>query len=151
MNNWKQWIWLIYISRDNPLLFGLIQTWPCSDIEQVWILKIEYCTQLHIKQPILSRTHILRLRYSTTCAYSIHGIVKYGYSCNMVQYNIDNCNNNKWKLQHWRETFAHVLTSSAMRDTYWSKTLFFRQTQTRLHQTIACTPDVLRTIKSLEK
>ena len=81
----------IKVCTVSPLFFGLIQTGSCQESEKVRTLKSEYSTVQYCTVNIqYCLAHILidynMVQYAYTVLYER---VKYGYTCNRVQYNIN--------------------------------------------------------------
>ena len=79
---------VIYIV--SPRFYRLIQTGPCPESEKVRTLKIEYSTVLHSTvNSLYCLAHILIGYNMVQYAYTVYMGVKYGYTCNRAQYDIN--------------------------------------------------------------
>ena len=77
-------------STVSPRFYGLIQTEPCVESEKVRTLKIWYNTVLYCTvNSLYCLAHILIGYNMVQYAYIVYMRVKYVYTCNRVQYNIN--------------------------------------------------------------
>ena len=74
----------------SPRFYGLIQTGACPESEKIRTLKIDYNTVLYCTvNSLYCLAHMLIGYNMVQYTYIVYMRVKYGYTCNRVQYNIN--------------------------------------------------------------